>query len=174
MVRKRKAAITFLMLTALAIYSCSGRYLRTESVSEGEITGVYTLILYGGNSPNDLNTFAILAKEGTPYSFDVFAPDFDYRTIKGVHAKEALEEAEKFVSFHPDFWKIELSKLVCDKGLTIGYEVRPLYNLIVHNGSAVPDVYYKKTDGKVIVYIRSYGYHAPFFPFKGGMTVGPK
>jgi hypothetical protein len=173
MVRKRKATIIFLMLTALAIYSCSGKYLRTERVSEGEITGVYTLILYGGNSPNNPNTFAILAKEGTPYSFDVFAPDFDYRRVKGVPAKEALEEAEKFVSFHPDFWKIELSKIVGDKGLTIGYEVRPLYNLIVH-GSDVPDIYYKKTDGKVTVYIRSHGYHAPFFPFKGGMTAGPK
>jgi len=177
MVRKNFYNITIgflLIFLAMASYSCSGRYLRTEGAVGEEITGVYTLILYGGASANDLSTIAILAKEGTPYSFDVFAPEFDYKIIKGVPAKEALEKAEKFVSFHHDFWKIQLSKIVDNIGNAIGYEVRPLYNPIVYTKSDIPDVYYKNTDGKVIVYIRFYEYPEAFFPSEGGRMSAPK
>lgn len=144
-----------LILLAMASYSCStGRYLRTESATGEEITGVYTLILYGGASANDTRTLAILAKEGTPYSFEVFQPEFEYKIIKGVPAKEALEKAKKFFTYHPDFWKIQLSKILDNKGGIIGYEVRPLYDPTVYDKSDIPDVYYKITDDKVIVYIR--------------------
>ncbi len=165
-----------IMVLAMASYSCSaGRYLKTETATGEEITGVYTLIFYGGTSANDISTLAILAKEGTPYSFEVFAPEFNYRIIRGIPAKEALEKAEKFVSFHPDFWKIQLSKILDDKGGTVGYEVRPLYNPSVYDKSELPDVYYKITDGKVTVYIKFYKYPAPEpMPFEGGRSFGPK
>jgi len=154
---KMSLGLWFIVL-AMASYSCE-RYLRTESATGQEIAGVYTLILRGGTSANDVKTIAILAKEGTPYSFEVFQPEFEYRIIKGVPAEEALERAEKFVRFHPDFWKIQLSKILDEKGSTIGYEVRPLYNPTVYdNKFDLPDVYYKITDHKVIVYIRFYEY----------------
>jgi len=146
------------IVIAMAGYSCE-RYLRTETATGQEITGDYTLILCGGTSMNDVKTVAILAKEGTPYSFEVFQPEFEYKMIKGVPAKEALEKAEKFVAFHPDFWKIQLSKILDNSGSTIGYEVRPLYNPMVYNNKFdLPDVSYKITDHKVIVYIRFYEY----------------
>jgi len=149
--------------------------LRTESATGEEITGVYTLILYGGTSANDIKTIAILAKEGTPYSFEVFQPEFDYKIIKGIPAKEALEKAEKFVSFHHDFWKIQMSKILDNKGSTIGYEIRPLYNPAVYGKFHIPDVYYKIADDKVIVYINFYPYPAPGpIPFEGGRSFSPK
>ena len=164
-----------LMVLTLTSSSCSGRYLKTESAVEQEIAGNYTLILYGGNSANDLKTIAILAKEGTPYSFEVYAPDFDYKAIKGVPAKDALEMAEKFVSFHHSFWKSQLSKIIDDQGNTIGYEVRPLYYPVIRNKFDIFDVYYKKSDGKVTIYIRTYEYPAEErFPFEHGRGVGPK
>jgi len=167
-------AMVFVSL-AVTSYSCStGIYLKTESATEKEITGVYTLILYGGSFVNDVKTFAILAKEGTRYSFEVFAPEFDYQMIKGVPAKEALEKAGKFVSFHHNFWKVQLSRIVDDGGSTIGYEVRPLYYPLIHNKSDILDVYYKKSDGKIIVYIRFYGYPDTMFPFEGGRMSSPK
>jgi hypothetical protein len=93
-----------LILLTMASYSCStGRYLRTESATGEEITGVYTLIIYGGASANDTRTLAILAKEGTPYSFEVFQPEFEMKIIKGVPAREALEKARKSFTLHPDF-----------------------------------------------------------------------
>ena len=147
-----------LMLFVLSIlsYACSGRYLRTQNATPEELSGFYSLILYGGNSPNDLKTIAFLAKEGTPYTFEVFAPDFDYKIIKNISAREALEQAEKFVSFHRDFWKTRLSKIVDANGNTIGYEVRPLYNPSTFGTPDILDVDYKMTDDKVIVYVRPY------------------
>ena len=148
-------AIVFLIIAA-AGYSCSpGRYLRTEKASPKELSGAYTLILYGGNYMNDLETFAVLAQEGTGYSFSVFAPDFDYRVIKHVPAGAAFERANKFVGSHPDFWKVSMAGIIDNAGETIGYEVKPLYYPHVFGRSDLFDLYYKKSDGKVIVYIRT-------------------
>jgi hypothetical protein len=165
-----------LISLSVAASSCSmGRYLKTESAAEQEITGVYTLILYGGRSANDLRTMAILAKEGIHRpSFEVFAPEFDYKVVTGVTAKEAVEKAEKFVSFHHNFWRIQLSKIVDDKGDAIGYEVRPLYRSLGRNQSDIFDVNYKMSDGKVIVYIRDYEYPDTRLPFEGGRMSSPK
>lgn len=168
--------LLLLIFLATAGYSCAtGRYLKTQSATEGEITGVYTVILYGGTSVNDVETIAVLMKEGTPYSFEVFRPEFDYRTIKGVPGKEALEKAEKFVSFHHNFWKIQLNKIVDGRGNTVGYEVRPLYYPGASDKSDILDVDYKNADGKIIVYIRLYEYpEMERMPFEGGRGFGPK
>jgi hypothetical protein len=159
----------------MANYSCAGRYLRTESATPTEITGSYTLILYGGNYANDIKTVVILAKEGTPYTFDVFAPAFDYRVIKNVPAPEALEKAEKFVSFHPDFWKIQISEIVDPKGSAIGYEVKPLYYPTVFGYPNIIRTYYRMIGDKVTVYIRPhFRYPALDIPFEGGGSFGPR
>jgi hypothetical protein len=47
-----------------------------------------------------------------------------------------------------------LSKILDNKGGIIGFEVKPLYDPTVYDKSDIPDVYYKITDDKVIVYIR--------------------
>jgi len=166
-----------LLITVLvmASYSCSERYLRTESVTPGEITGVYTMILYGGNYANDIKTIAILAKEGTPYTFDVFAPAFDYRVIKNVPAREALAKAEKFVSFHLDFWKIQIDQIVDPQGSAIGYEVKPLYYPAAFGNPDIIRTYYKMTGSKVTVYIRPrFRYPALDIPFEGGGSFSPR
>jgi len=164
-----------LMALTMANYSCSERYLRTESTVPGEITGAYTLILYGGNYGNDIKTFAILAKEGTPYSFEIFKPAFDYKVMKHVPAKEALAKAEKFVSFHPDFWKIQISEILDRQGNAIGYELRPLYYPTAFGYADVIRTYYKMTGDKVVVYIKpNFRQHAPGIPFERGRGFGPR
>jgi hypothetical protein len=121
--------------------------LNTEAANPSEVKGTFTLILYGGNYYDDMETMVILDSEGDGYTLDLYVPDFDYRVIKGVPAKEALAKAEKFVSFHPSFWRSQLSKILDDKGNVIGYEIRPLYYPIAYGASDVLDVHYwmKKT-----------------------------
>lgn len=160
------------------IYSCSGKYLKIEGIADTkvEISGSYTVILYGGSHVNDKSTIAILVKEGTPYSFEVYKPEFDYEKIKGISGKDALDKAEKFVSFHHDFRKLQINRIVDSAGNAIAYEVRPLYHPDTADNSDVLDVDYKKTDGKVIVYIRRYEYpETEPMPFEGGgMFFSPK
>ncbi len=96
-----------------------------------------------------------LDKEGDQYHFEPFAPDFDFNIKKGVLPKEALARAEKFVSFHSAFWRLELSKIIDNNGNVIGYEVRPLYYPWIFGFSDVMDIsYFLKKDNTVKIMIR--------------------
>jgi hypothetical protein len=129
--------------------------LKTEAANPSEVKGTFTLILYGGNYYDDLETMAILDREGDQYTLDLYKPDFDYRAIKGLPAKEALEKAEKFIRFNPSFWHSQLSKILDDKGDVIGYELRPLYYPITYGSSDVLDVHYwMKEGGRVKITVR--------------------
>lgn len=135
--------------------SCStGNYLRTEGVRDTNIQGTFTLILYGSRHLNDIETIAILDIEGDGYSFEPYAPEFDYKIKRGIPAKEALEEAERFVSWHSSFYRTQLSRILDYKGNVIGYELRPLYQLLAFGVSDVLDVDYRIKDNKVIVRIK--------------------
>ena len=129
--------------------------LKTKAATPEDVTGAFTLILYGANYLDDLETIAILDYEGDDYHFEPFAPAFNYKVREGVQAQEALKEAEKFVSFHSSFWKSQMSKILDKEGVTIGYEVRPLYRPFIYGISDILDVYYwLKKDGKVKTTIR--------------------
>jgi hypothetical protein len=141
-----------LLLTTVSL--SHAKYLKTEEIKAEEVTGSFTLILYGGRHSNDLETIAILDKEGDQYEFEPYAPEFDYQVKKGVNAGDALNEANKFVSFHNAFWRSQLSRILDEKGNTIGYELRPLYRPFVYGRDNLLEVYYKIKDNKVIAYIR--------------------
>jgi len=129
--------------------------LKTAEASPSEIAGIFTLILYGGNYADDLETVALLDLEGDRYRFEPFAPDFDYRLRPGMQAKEAFATAEKFVIFHNAFWRSQLSKILDRGGNVIGFELRPLYRPFVYGFSDILDVnYWLKEDGKIKVIIR--------------------
>jgi hypothetical protein len=129
--------------------------LKTEAALPADISGTFTLILYGANYSDDLETVAILDNEGDDYSFEPFAPAFNYTLKKGVQAQEALREATQFVSFHNAYWKYQLSKIVNHEGITIGYEVKPFYRPFVYGISDILDIYYwLKGNGKVKVIIK--------------------
>ncbi len=132
-----------------------GKPLKTLEASPSEIKGTFTLILYGGNYSDDMETIAILDMEGDQYNFEVFAPDFDYRLTKGVPAEKALRTAEKFVGFHTAFWRTQLSKILDRKGNIVGFELRPLYRPEVFGFSDILEVnYWPKDDGKIKVTIK--------------------
>jgi hypothetical protein len=128
--------------------------LRTEWVSATEVTGTFTLILYGGNYFNDVHTVAFLDSEGDRYTFEPYAPEFEYRLVKGLSAKEALDKAQHFVStIDSCFLRSELSKVLDQSGKTIGYELRPLYNSLCYGLADVLDVSYWQKNGKVVIRI---------------------
>ncbi|MEW6571949.1 MAG: hypothetical protein AB1390_12410 [Nitrospirota bacterium] len=129
--------------------------LRTEKAQLSDITGTFKLILYGGRYLDDVETVAILDKEGDKYDIEPYAPDFDYKVRKGVSAEEAIREAERFVSFHNSFHRLVVSKIMDKQGNTIGFEFRPLYYPFAFGISDVMDIYYwLKEGGRVKVTIR--------------------
>lgn len=128
--------------------------LRTESANASDVTGTFTLILYGGNYFNDIHTIAFLASEGDQYTFEPYAPEFDYRLIEGLSAKEALDKAQNFVSVNNCFLHSQLSKILDQDGKTIGYELRPIYSSICYGLADVLDVSYWNRASKVVIRVR--------------------
>jgi hypothetical protein len=144
--------LIFILITA---YSCVNvKYLHTDKAAPSEITETYTLLLYGGRYLDDVKNVAILDKEGDRYTFDIYAPEFDYTVRKQVPAKDALEEANKHVSFHHSFFRSKLRKILDAEGNVIGYELRPLYHLQEFGTSDILYTEYTLKDDKVIARIR--------------------
>jgi hypothetical protein len=128
--------------------------LKTEYAAPSEMSGTFSVILFGGAHHDDLETVAFLDIEGDQYTIEPFAPDFDYAIKKSLSAQESLRVAEKFVSFHPSLWKTQLTKIIGPGGDLVGFELRPLYIPFVYGTSDVLDIHYwPKKDGKVRVTI---------------------
>ncbi len=146
-----------LLFFAFVLSSCGfslQHEIRTEDASENEIAGTYSLILYGGIFAKSVETVAILADEDSPYTIEPYAPDYDYKIIKHLPAKEALAHAYSFISRNPDFSRAQTARIVDSTGKLIGYEIRPLYLTFTMGALDVLDIYYWKKGDKVFVRMR--------------------
>jgi hypothetical protein len=147
------SSIIFIGLTAVIISCAPGRYLRTEPAGTSGIEGSYSLMLYGGRYSEDIENLAILDKDDDPYAFAIYGREDNYTVQKNVPAKEALDKAQRFVSRHRSFMRSRLSSILDPVGNVIGYELRPLYQMIEFGDPDVLSVYYGIKDSTVIVHI---------------------
>jgi hypothetical protein len=130
--------------------------LRTEAakVKDVEIRGTFTLLVYGGTYLDNIETIAFLDYENDEYVFEPYSPPFSYSIHKGLTAKDALGEADSFISTHSSFYRAQLNRILDDTGKTIAYELRPLYMPLTYGLSDVLDVRYWLKDKKVDIIIR--------------------
>jgi len=131
-----------------------GLHLRTSAAEKADFPGTYSLILYGGNYSGDIQTVAILDKEGDRFAFEPYAPPFNYKVITGQTADHAIPRAEQFIRSNPSYQGEILRNILDPQGNIIGYELRPLYLPFVYGISDVLDIDYWMKDDKVIVSIR--------------------
>jgi hypothetical protein len=155
----KNAKIPFVLLLMLGLLfgaaACTqGIRLNTQGAQDSEVAGNYTVIYYGCNFFNDLETIAFLQKESSGYDFEPYAPDFQYRVKKGLPAKEAMDSAMKFVGCNASFSRAQMSGILGPKGEIIGYEVRPLYRPFTYGAGDVLFVNYSLKDGKVVINVR--------------------
>lgn len=146
-----------ILLLSLIITSCvltTGNHLRIEAAKPSEVTGTYTLYLYGCRYPDDLENVALLDKEGGPYTIEIYAPDTRYKVKAGLLAEEALKQAEQFVKCSVHYQDTRFSKIPDPAGNIIAYEVRALYLPIRYGMYDVLDVQYVARDNKIVVYIK--------------------
>ncbi len=142
--------VIMLGVVLVFLHGCAGaRYLKTQEVDPQGITGTYTLFLHGGRYGSDLENIAILAGEDTPYTFELYSPEFDYKVRKHVPAEEAVRDAGEFVRFHYAFWKPQWSRILDYNGRVIGYELKPLYYPLEFGYSDILDVTYVIRDHTV-------------------------
>jgi hypothetical protein len=146
------AAIVLLIMVGITALS-GDSYLKTEAAEPTDVQGKFTLLLYGSSSPNDLASIAILDKDGDPYSFEIYAPDFSYTVQSGLNAAQALQEAERFVRRNIHFERSRLSRILSPAGTEIGFELKPLYPTATFGRSDIIDVRYEIKERKVVVRI---------------------
>lgn len=145
------------MLISILIISKNlgrGKLLRTVPAEIADIADKFTLILYGGEHSNDMEAVAILDSEGDRYTFEPFAPKFKYVVKRGLSAKEALEEAGKFISWHNSFHHSQMRGIIDEHGNILGYEVRPLYLPLTFGIDDIMDIDYRMRADKIAVIAR--------------------
>jgi hypothetical protein len=155
------APLIIISLLVAALSCAPGQYLRTEINTSGDISGNFTLILYGGAGPKKVAVFDI---EGDYYAFEMYGSKHNYVVEKGMPAEMALKEAVRFIHGQRN----RMSKIIDDKGNIIGYELRPFYNTLRYGSQDILDVAYRVTDNKVLVTVEikdsiRHNYNRDFF-----------
>jgi len=147
-------AIVLIFFGPQDLSQAMGPSLQAIDASESEIEGTYTVILFGARYADDIQTIAFLDREGDRYTFEIVAPDFDYKVLKSIPARKALEEAYQFVSWHPDYLRTVLGKILDDKGTAVGFEVRPFYRTTRFPSSDVMDIMYFQRGDTIKVHVK--------------------
>ena len=143
------------IFAAFVLQSCApGKAVRTDAAVSGDVQGTYSLILYGNNYSDDLETAAFLDKEGDSYTLEPYAPDFTFKVRKGLTADRALREANEFIRSHAEFHQEKLRSIRDEKGELIGYELRPLYLPMTFGTDDVLDIDYWRKENRVFVLIK--------------------
>jgi hypothetical protein len=140
------------MMYMLAASSClNAQYLTTERAYEPDIKGKFTIIFYGYNYADDLETAVFFDIEGDGFTFEPYARDYDFQIAKGIDASLGLKEAKWFVSRHTSFISSRMRKILDPNGTVIGYEMRPIYHITTYGRSDMIDIYYRIADAKIII-----------------------
>jgi hypothetical protein len=127
--------------------------LKTEIAQKEEISGMFTLILYSKSVPRQIANVAFLDREDDIITFEPFAPSFDFKTINGLLAEEALARADAFVSNNNLFQRSQLSKILDEYDRVVGYEIRPLYNQVASGVANILNIDYRLNANKVVISI---------------------
>ncbi|UCD35017.1 MAG: hypothetical protein JSU90_12110 [Nitrospiraceae bacterium] len=149
---KRTCAVFIAVVLGVVTLSCAGfNAIQTTAAEEAEVSGSFTVILFGANISNDPRTLGVLDLEGDDYTFIPSARKDDYLTRKGVTAKEALAEARYFTGRYSYFLSHQLKKIIDPEGNVIGYEIRPLFHTRKFGAADILDVNYRLSGKEVMV-----------------------
>ena len=146
-------AVVVVMIFIGLKYMSGDNHLKTEAANPANVQGKFTLLLYGCSFRDDLANIAILDKEGDPYSFEIYAPDFSYTSKAGLSGVDALQEAERFVRCNFQSQRSQLRKVLNPAGTIVGFELRPLYSVETFGKDDVLEIRYVIKDRKIVVHI---------------------
>ncbi|MCX8069664.1 MAG: hypothetical protein N2738_04090 [Thermodesulfovibrionales bacterium] len=119
--------LTLLMIQSINVNNLQASNLILKDAKELEIQGNFHLLLYGSRHGNDIETIAFLDNSEDDYEIELYTPEFNYKKLKSLDTKEAIDRAKKFVSWHSSFMNFSISKIITNDGHLIGYEIKPLY-----------------------------------------------
>ncbi|HSW64177.1 MAG TPA: hypothetical protein VLH56_12850 [Dissulfurispiraceae bacterium] len=144
-----------LLIIVFLTASCGMHFSSAQpGVSPGEISGTWSVIVYGGRHANDLETIGFFDREDDDYSIVINAPEFDYKITRSLATPDALTYAREAVGFHRSFQSMHVSRIVAPDGYLVGYELRPLYPPFEFGYQDVLDVSYAWRGKTLVVSVR--------------------
>lgn len=139
---------------AFFLISCAtSRHLKTEEIRGQTISGNFNVILYGARYSGDVENVAILEIVDDGFTFDILAPDFDYKIKRDLTSEEAIKMAQSFIASHGAFKYPQVSQIKLPDGTIVGYEFRPLYSASEFGFFDVLDIDYWLDGNKIRVKI---------------------
>lgn len=143
------------LMLILSCVSCTpGIRLSAQDSRAIAMSGTYTVIYYGCNYGEDLETVVLFDREDDQYTIEPYAPNFKYRVRKGVDAQDVLSGIERFLNCNTAFRGSQVRSITAPNGQTLGYEVRPVYDPFVYGAGDVLYVDYWLKGNTVVAYIR--------------------
>lgn len=119
-----------------------------------ELAGTYSVVLFDSGLGNGIQRIAVLDRDGDGFRFEPYAPEFEYRIIRGLSGQDALRRAQSYLAVTPELWKTQISSIRGTSGEVLGYEVRPLYERTAFGTDDVLDVAYRVRGETVFIYMR--------------------
>ena len=127
---------------------------RLEQAEQKEVAGTYSLVLFDSGLGNGIQRIAVLDREGDSYRFEPYAPEFEYKIVRGLSGSEALQRAQHYLAVTPEYWKSQLSRIKGPAGEVLGYELRPLYQRTVFGMDDVLEISYRVKGETVFIHMR--------------------
>lgn len=171
-VHLKNAVYAACLFVFLFFASCTpgGVRLSVQGIDAVDAAGTYTAVLYGCNFNDDPESIAFLDREGDPYVMEPYAPSFNFRTVKGLGAKDAFDLAEGFLHCSTSLQGYQIRQISAPGAGVIGYEVRPLSYPFVYGADDMLTVDYWMKDGRVTIFIRLKPWAEHFF-FGGSSSI---
>ncbi|HSW62656.1 MAG TPA: hypothetical protein VLH56_04985 [Dissulfurispiraceae bacterium] len=153
-VLKRIFLYAVLLLWTAAIPVAEALTLRLELAEAKEVSGPFSVVLFDSGLGNGIQRVAVLDRDGDGFRFEPYAPEFEYKIIRGLSGQDALRRAQEFLAVTPDIWKHQLSRITGTAGAVIGYEVRPLYQRPAFGTDDVLEISYRVQGEAVFIHMR--------------------
>ncbi|KAF0184550.1 MAG: hypothetical protein FD164_406 [Nitrospirae bacterium] len=125
-----------------------------ELAEAKEVSGLFSVVLFDSGLGNGIQRIAVLDRENDGFRFEPYAPEFEYKIIRGLSGQDALRRAQEFLAVTPEYRKPQLSRITGPSGAIIGYEVRPLYERPSFGTDDVLEISYRVQGEAVFIHMR--------------------
>ncbi|MBI5142889.1 MAG: hypothetical protein HZA20_11980 [Nitrospirae bacterium] len=123
-----KLILVVFVVVSLASCATGVRLYPKSPDSNSVAEGVYDVILYGMDGPNDVETVAILDRTDDSYRLVSKFGSEHYKVYYGLKADQAVEKASNFLKGLTIVTAMERRMITGPNGERIGYEIRPIFD----------------------------------------------
>ncbi len=153
------------LMSSIIIFGVSacGGGLSTKAVPEIAMDiSLFTVILYGMETPYDVETIAILDRADDSFQIIPDGSKHNYRIHADLEAEKALAKVQEFFQRSVILSRIEKREISGPEGQILGYEIRPLFMPSQVGSDRLHTSYYLKEDNIVRSYVTWMEFQKPF------------